>query len=335
MSFQRAARTDKGVSAVVNVVSLKMRIDIENLIEKLNSHLPKEIRIFTCIKTTKSFDSKCQCTGRTYIYVLPTYALTPIDRLVKDEFRVTDEILETTSKILQHFKGTHNFHNYTSEIKPNQPQAKRYIRSFECGKPFVIDGTEYVILTVNGQSFIRHHIRKMIGITIAIVRGYCGEEVIEKSWGHKKVDIPKAPGLGLLLRSLEFDGYNRKWGRDGEHKPIEWSKYEEEILKFQDEYILPDIYKTEAEEKVMMQWMQTLVHHVFDYTEDDEGNEIYGRNRFEQKKKGDSADDTVVQVEGEKEDKNAEDVKKRDLDNEKIEESEDSPSVDEMEVKMG
>ena len=45
MSFQRAARTDKGVSAAENLLSLKMELD-ENTLPKLNSILPKQIRVF-------------------------------------------------------------------------------------------------------------------------------------------------------------------------------------------------------------------------------------------------------------------------------------------------
>ena len=45
MSFQRAARTDKGVSAAANLISLKMQLSDDTL-EKLNNTLPKQIRVF-------------------------------------------------------------------------------------------------------------------------------------------------------------------------------------------------------------------------------------------------------------------------------------------------
>ncbi|KAI2568749.1 pseudouridine synthase 1, partial [Homo sapiens] len=44
MSFQRCARTDKGVSAAGQVVSLKVWL-IDDILEKINSHLPSHIRI--------------------------------------------------------------------------------------------------------------------------------------------------------------------------------------------------------------------------------------------------------------------------------------------------
>ena len=45
MSFQRAARTDKGVSAAENLLSLKMEL-AEDTLPKLNQILPKQIRVF-------------------------------------------------------------------------------------------------------------------------------------------------------------------------------------------------------------------------------------------------------------------------------------------------
>jgi hypothetical protein len=45
MSFQRAARTDKGVSAARNLISLKCEL-AEDSIEKCNQLLPKQIKIF-------------------------------------------------------------------------------------------------------------------------------------------------------------------------------------------------------------------------------------------------------------------------------------------------
>ena len=44
MSFQRCARTDKGVSAAGQVVSLKMLL-LDNIVEKTNEHLPPSIRV--------------------------------------------------------------------------------------------------------------------------------------------------------------------------------------------------------------------------------------------------------------------------------------------------
>jgi len=42
----------------------------------------------------------------------------------------------------------------------------------------------------------------MIGMTIAVIKGFSSLETIEKTWGTERIDIPKAPGLGLLLEEV-------------------------------------------------------------------------------------------------------------------------------------
>ena len=47
-----------------------------------------------------------------------------------------------------------------------------------------------------------HQIRKMIGMAIAVVRGDADESVITDSWNTDRIDIPRAPGLGLMLEEV-------------------------------------------------------------------------------------------------------------------------------------
>lgn len=42
----RAARTDKGVHAAGNVLSLKFQIPSDDIVEKINSYLPDQIRVW-------------------------------------------------------------------------------------------------------------------------------------------------------------------------------------------------------------------------------------------------------------------------------------------------
>ena len=47
-----------------------------------------------------------------------------------------------------------------------------------------------------------HQIRKMVGLVIAIVRGFALETVLVEAFRRDKVDIPRAPALGLLLENV-------------------------------------------------------------------------------------------------------------------------------------
>ncbi|XP_076928446.1 uncharacterized protein LOC143592399 [Bidens hawaiensis] len=75
--FARSARTDKGVSAVGQVVSGKFYVDPPGFVERLNSNLPDQFRIFGFKRVTPSFSAKKFCDRRRYVYLLPVFALDP------------------------------------------------------------------------------------------------------------------------------------------------------------------------------------------------------------------------------------------------------------------
>lgn len=47
-----------------------------------------------------------------------------------------------------------------------------------------------------------HQIRKMIGVMISIIRGLTTTDTITRAWEVEKLDLPMAPGLGLLLEEV-------------------------------------------------------------------------------------------------------------------------------------
>nr|XP_028566123.1 tRNA pseudouridine synthase A isoform X1 [Podarcis muralis] len=266
MSFQRCARTDKGVSAAGQIVSLKVWL-IDDILEKINHHLPPHIRILGLKRVTGGFNSKNKCDARTYSYMLPTFALAHKDcDLQDDTYRLSTKTLETVNSLLACYKGTHNFHNFTSQKGPKDPSAKRYIMEMYCEEPFVREGMEFAVIKVKGQSFMMHQIRKMIGLVIAIVKGFASEAIMERCWGEEKVDVPKAPGLGLVLERVHFEKYNKRFGNDGLHEALEWVEEEEKIAAFKEQHIYPTIISTEKEEKSMGCWVETLSNHDFNST---------------------------------------------------------------------
>lgn len=266
MSFQRCARTDKGVSAAGQVVSLKVWL-IDDILEKINSHLPSHIRILGLKRVTGGFNSKNRCDARTYLYMLPTFAFAHKDRDVQDEtYRLSAETLRRVNRLLARYKGTHNFHNFTSQKGPREPSAQRYVLDMFCEEPFERDGLEFAVIKVTGQSFMTHQIRKMVGLVVAIAKGYAPEDVLERSWGEAKVDVPKAPGLGLVLERVHFERYNRRFGNDGLHEPLDWAGQEAEAAAFKEQHIYPTIVSTERHERSMAQWLSTLPVHDFSAT---------------------------------------------------------------------
>jgi tRNA pseudouridine38-40 synthase len=70
-------RTDKGVHAAGNVISLKLIIEDENIIEKINANLSSQIRVWGFERTVNSFSCYQACDSRWYEYLIPTHAFVP------------------------------------------------------------------------------------------------------------------------------------------------------------------------------------------------------------------------------------------------------------------
>ncbi|CAM1296190.1 PUS1 (predicted), partial [Pycnogonum litorale] len=241
MWFQRSARTDKGVSAARQIVSLKLPVDHDNLIETVNSNLPPQIRLVAIKQAKNKFNAKTHCDARTYSYITPTYAFAPLETIITEAFRITDEQCKEIQSILDMYKGSHYYHNFTSGKKAGEDSARRYIIDFKVGEPFVRDGLEFVVLTVKGQSFMLHQIRKMVALVMAIMRGFTTKDTLNQARKVDKMDVPKAPGLGLILESIHFERYNKRFEGDGIHEPLTWDEYEDVIQEMKEKYIYETI----------------------------------------------------------------------------------------------
>ena len=73
----RAARTDKGVSAVGQVCSLMMILHPPDIIERINANLPPQIRVYGYRRAVKGFDARKACDKRRYEYILPAWMFDP------------------------------------------------------------------------------------------------------------------------------------------------------------------------------------------------------------------------------------------------------------------
>ncbi|KAF2846394.1 tRNA pseudouridine synthase-like protein [Plenodomus tracheiphilus IPT5] len=76
-SLVRCARTDKGVHAAGNVVSLKLIIEDEDIVQKINDNLSEQIRVWGIQRTIGSFSCYQACDSRWYEYLIPTHSFLP------------------------------------------------------------------------------------------------------------------------------------------------------------------------------------------------------------------------------------------------------------------
>ena len=143
VGLQRAARTDRGVHAAGNLLSLKLILQPEGLrqgqtlVDKVNDLLPEFIRVWGITRVQNGFNARQSCDSRMYEYLLPTYVFVPpkpgstmydmLARMRQEELiklreanpGATDEKLTTQlDEIVDHpFWATHGTkHDFSTDI---------------------------------------------------------------------------------------------------------------------------------------------------------------------------------------------------------------------------
>lgn len=76
-SLVRCARTDKGVHAAGNVISLKLIIEDSDIVSKINEKLSPQIRVWGIEQTNGAFSAYQLCDSRIYEYLIPTHCFVP------------------------------------------------------------------------------------------------------------------------------------------------------------------------------------------------------------------------------------------------------------------
>ncbi|KIW73819.1 tRNA pseudouridine(38-40) synthase, variant [Phialophora macrospora] len=76
-SFVRCARTDKGVHAAGNVISLKLIVEDEDVVQKINENLAPQIRVWGYERTNNAFSAYQLVDSRIYEYLIPTHSFLP------------------------------------------------------------------------------------------------------------------------------------------------------------------------------------------------------------------------------------------------------------------
>ena len=125
--------------------------------------------------------------------------------------------------------GSHNFHNYSKGYKARDPKSRRYILDFKCEKA----SNSMIRFIIDGQSFIYHQIRKMIGVIIEIFLNDLSPAYISNTFYDNQIHVLLAPPHGLYLKNMSFDSYNKKQEIP---QKIEF-KEEEDLIKIYQENI--------------------------------------------------------------------------------------------------
>ncbi|KAG1739992.1 pseudouridine synthase [Suillus lakei] len=295
VNLGRAARTDAGVHAAGNLVSMKLITAIpgvEDWVARVNEELPPEIRVWGSVRVQNSFNARMSCDSRKYTYFFPSYLLippkpgsgfqrayeqhaqsmqgvVPLDASAHPFWSAPeshssssmDDLVRERSWSISADQGRSNFHNFTVGREFGDRSNQRHMWKIE-----VYGDTEWISVLFHGQSFMLHQ-RKMMSALILSCRTDTPSQVIDELYGPRMVMVPKMPALGLLLEYPIFDSYNKKVTSINEklepshpdHRPeIDFEKHRESIDAFKQTFIYDNMRCIEDRDGVFDAWVRSI-----------------------------------------------------------------------------
>ena len=111
-----------------------------------------------------------------------------------------------------------SFHNFSTEgTIPDEPMSRRKIDRLFHKDLLLFNDTDgncetWACLSVSGDNFLHGQVRKMIGLTMAVMRGLLPEEFICDALSADFVlQIPEVPAYALLLSECKYAYFEAKF----------------------------------------------------------------------------------------------------------------------------
>lgn len=170
------------------------------------------------------------------------------------DYRATPDQVTHLRDILKEYIGTKNHHNFTVGKKFADKSAMRHIKSFDCSEPFMRRGLEWISCKVHGQSFMLHQIRKMMGLALLMVRTRTPASLMTQVFQATKMNIPRAPALGLLLDRTVYEAYNDRIknlpAREEGRAPLTFEPFSKDIQAFKEAWVYETMVQEELDKGV-------------------------------------------------------------------------------------
>ncbi|KAK6464547.1 pseudouridine synthase [Scheffersomyces coipomensis] len=164
--FSRCGRTDKGVSAMNQVISIDLRSALTEEEQKLkendhkeikylsiiNSILPADIRVNAiCLRPPENFDARFSCSYRHYRYL----------------FKKMDLDIDLMNEAANKYEGVHDFRNFCK--LDGSKQITNFTRLIHSAKIIHLQDDIYAF-DLKGSAFLWHQVRCMVAILFLVAQ---------------------------------------------------------------------------------------------------------------------------------------------------------------------
>lgn len=195
-----AGRTDTGVHAKEMYAHFDFNKEIKNdLVNKLNSFLPKDIKIYNIYKVINQAHARFDAISRTYKYFLslgknPFY--NHLSWVWKRGFLSIDKMNKASYLLM-------NYNNFNSFSKKD-----KYKNNYICNiyQAYWSNNNNFIYFTIEADRFLRNMVRSIVGTIVDIGRGKIKiQDFIDiiNAKDRKKAG-ESAPASGLFLTKIKY-----------------------------------------------------------------------------------------------------------------------------------
>ncbi|GMM28237.1 pseudouridine synthase [Martiniozyma asiatica (nom. inval.)] len=216
-SFSRCGRTDRGVSAMNQVISLTVRsklsktdqIDVNDhkeldYIRLLNRALPTSIRFHgVSLHPPTGFDARFSCTFRHYKYI----------------FYGANMNIENMKKAAAHYQGHQDFRNFCKIDAAKQ--IHNFMRRIDSSTILPVHGREgWYVFDLIGSAFLWHQVRCMVSVLLSVGQGLEDADIVKHLLNVEL--FPSRPvykmahDVPLVLWNCGFENIQWKNSKDGD-----------------------------------------------------------------------------------------------------------------------
>ncbi|XP_069840877.1 tRNA pseudouridine(38/39) synthase isoform X2 [Dendropsophus ebraccatus] len=211
-NYHRCGRTDRGVSALAQVVSLDLRSAGEgrpelHYTQMLNRVLPPDVRVLGWAAVPPSFSARFSCRSRTYRYLFP-----------RAELDVA--AMDRAARMLE---GTHDFRNLCKmDVANGVVQFVRTVLSARVEPLPELPGEpgpfQLYQLQIRGLAFLYHQVRCIMGVLFLIGQSKEQPEVMRElldvERNPRKPQYNMAVEFPLILYDCQYDEVEWRAERD-------------------------------------------------------------------------------------------------------------------------
>lgn len=208
-----AGRTDSGVHALRQVVSFSVstaewqRRSEYKLLRSLNALTHEDISIRSLAEKPADFSARFSATMREYRYFICVDRPAPL--FMKDFSWHVGKALDVCAMraAASYLVGEHDFKSFCLAVSAKDKPTNRYVKRIDIDE-CEIAGSNFVVVTVEGNAFLHSMVRTIVGTLVAVGAGNRNPEWVKEvlEARNRSAAGENAPAQGLVFWRVSYEG---------------------------------------------------------------------------------------------------------------------------------